>query len=139
LGLTIPSTLRETFERDGELPAATREAIAEQAAISVIGSAVASRPAQPDLAQQLGVVGADPEADLERARTAFAAGQLDEAEEAADQARAIWLSAPGVGRNRLTSVALLLVAALVATWIWIDRRRRPSRPVVPAVRPRAEP
>jgi hypothetical protein len=135
LGLTPPATLREAFERDGQLETALREAADERNAIATVRAALASRPSQPDAVIQLGLLGAEPEADVEAARDAFAAGRLEDARQAADRARLAWLSAPGLGRNRLTSAGLIVLAAVIAGWAWLGRRRLPAIPVA-AVDPR---
>jgi hypothetical protein len=128
LGLIPPSSLRTAFERAGGLEAAVQEAVAERDAIAAVRAALASRPSQPDLAQQVGLLGAEPEADVAEARAAFAAGRLDETEQAAERARQAWLSAPGLGRNRITSAGLIVLAAAIGIWLWITRRR-PAVPI----------
>jgi hypothetical protein len=138
LGLTPPPGLRAAFEQDGALDAAMKEAGDERTAIAAVRAAVATRPSQPDIADQVGLIGVTPDVDLEAARTAFAAGRLQEAGLAADRARLAWLSASGLGRNRLTSAGLIALAAVVAIWVWLGRRRRPAaaeRPIT-VVQPR---
>jgi hypothetical protein len=124
LQLSPPVTLRTLFEQSGNLEAALREAAAERTAISAVAAAVASRPAQPDVVQTVGLVGATPDVDLEAARTAFAGGRLAESEAAAGRARVAWLSAAEFGRTRITSAILLLLAILIALGIAIGRQRR---------------
>lgn len=128
LRLTTPITLRTLFEQNGSLDGAIQEAAAERSAISAVAAAVASRPPAPDFVETVGLLGTTPEADLEAARTAFATGRLAETEAAAGRARLAWLSAPEFGRTRLTSAALLLLAALILIGIWVARRRRTVSP-----------
>jgi len=127
VGLTPPVTLRAAFEESGGLDRAVAEADAERAAIAAVVAAVASRPAHPDLFEVTGLVGATPEADLGAARIAFGAGRLDETASAADSARLVWRSAAGLGRNRVTSAVLLLLAAVIGIALGVGRLRR--RPV----------
>jgi hypothetical protein len=128
-GLTPPATLETAFElRDG-FATASAEATAELEVIERFDAAVATRPAEPDVLQVLGMWGATPEADLARARDLFAAGDLAAATDAAGAAASVWFSAEDVGRGRLVSLgalvlALLLAIALFVGWLRGRRRRR---------------
>ena len=126
-GLTAPDKLRTAFERPDGFDTATLEATAELAAIDRFGAAVAARPAASDPLVSLGLWGATPEADLDQARTRFAAGDLAGSAAAADSAVAAWSGAADVGRGRLVSAAALglaLVLGLVILVIGLRGRRR---------------
>jgi len=126
-GLTLPGTLRMAFESPDGFASATLEATAELDAIGRYDAAVAARPASSDLVQEVGLWGASPEGDLERARSLFAAGDLTGAAAAARTASTTWLSAADVGRGRLISFAVLAIPALLALVLiaaWVRGRRR---------------
>ena len=90
------------------------------------------RPA-PTRSPTLGLWGADPEATLAAARTAFEAGDLVGSAHAAEAAEATWTGATSIGQGRAISIAMLLAAILLAVILAIawrpraDRRRRRSR------------
>ncbi len=113
VGLTPPKTLQQIFEGDRGLRAAAAEGDAELAAIATVGAAAATRPADPDLVQRLGLVGSEPDADLAAARAAFAAGDLQSAVDRSESARVAWTSARDVGTRRaLSSLGVVLLVAL---------------------------
>jgi len=128
-GLTPPESLAAAFElRDG-FAVASSEAAAELEAIDRYDAAVATRPAEPDALQVMGMWGTTPEADLARARDLFAGGDLAAATDAAGAAASVWISAEDVGRGRLVSIgalvlALFLAIALFVGWLRGRRRRR---------------
>src|SRR4051794_38283050 len=64
VGLTIPSTMQTAFEGPRGFASASAEADAERAAIAAYGSALAKRPASPDVVQSIGLWNSDPEASL---------------------------------------------------------------------------
>jgi hypothetical protein len=128
-GLTPPDSLRAAFELSDGFVTASREAAAELEAIERYDAAVATRPAQPDTLQQIGLWGTTPEADLARARDLFASGDLAASTDAAGAAATVWISAEDVGRGRLVSLgalllAILLALAMVLSWLRGVRRRR---------------
>jgi hypothetical protein len=130
-GLTLPASLRTAFEGDAGLSAAAAEADAEQATIDALNAAASARPAEAAglgaFATAIGLLGADPDARLVAARSSFAAGDLQAAFTAATSARDAWTSAAGVGRSRLLSAGLLLLATiLLGSLLW--QRRRPRQP-----------
>ncbi len=129
-GLRLPSRLETVFESDAGFEAATAEADAEQAAIEILVASSGTRPADPDLLQQLGMVGASPDAQLAVARDAFAAGELERSAREALQAQATWQGAWEVGRNRLLAgIGLALLALLAVLFVatrWRDRRKGPA-------------
>ena len=74
---------------------------------------MALRPANPDVFTQLGLYEETPEADLEEAATAYAAGDLEASAAAADDARLTWIQAADVGRTRAVVIALIAIAILL--------------------------
>ena len=128
-GLTAPDALRTAFERPDGFASATLEATAELAAIDRYEAAVAARVGTPDMLQSVGLWGTSPAADLDRARTLFATGDLAGAAIAAASAGSAWAGAEDVGRGRLVSIGLLGLAfvfglILLAGWLRGRRRRR---------------
>lgn len=137
-GLTVPGSLRAAFEGPRGFAAASAEADAQLHAIDAYQAAAASRLASPDLVETIGMWGTTPDVDLERAGTAFAAGELGPSVQASAVARSIWQEAREFGRNRvmsgLAAVAAVLLGMLLARrWVH-DRslRRRRRRPALPA-------
>jgi hypothetical protein len=132
-GLTPPHTLESAFEGDAGLRAAGLEGEAEIAAIKAVSTVGANRPAQLDPLQQLGLLGAHPDADMAAARVAFASGDLSGAVDRAEAARSTWLGAEDIGRTRALSIgaaglaALILLMVLVATTRRVRRRRARRR------------
>jgi hypothetical protein len=127
-GLTLPDRLRTAFEGDAGIDAAAAEAQAEQAVVEAIVRARASAPANPGIGEQLimniGLLGATPQVDIDRAAADLAAGDVQAAYAAALQAEAAWTGAPRVGRSRIVSVVLLLVALLLLAGLIRGQRRR---------------
>lgn len=140
-GLRLPPQLETVFESDAGFEAATAEATREDAAIEIYARAAAARPAEPDVLQQLGLVGVAPDTALATARDAFATGDLERSAREALTAESIWQGASEVGRNRLLAgigIGLLLLLAILLVFSrWRDGRRRrlagetPPAPVVP--------
>ena len=131
--LTLPATLQGLFEGNGGVPVAAAEASAEQSTIAAIQAAAATEPAAtagaPSLFVSLGLLGSDPGAKLADARKAFAAGQLNQAISGASDAAATWTSAASIGRTRIVSAGLLVLAGLLlARILWVRRRRTAVSP-----------
>ena len=116
-GLTLPPTLRADFEGPNGLPAASAEASAELTTIAAIQAAVqtepGSAPGTPTILIAIGLLGADPAAEIATARTDFATGQLEDAVQAASDAATAWTAAERTGRTRIVSVGLLALALLL--------------------------
>ncbi len=133
--LTLPGTLRTAFEGSGGTAAAAAEATAERQAISRIVADSATKPDDSSPVAAIGLLGADPDATLASARTAFAAGDLSGAVATADAAAATWTGAQDVGRGRLAMVALVLAAfgvvAFVATRFRARRAISAGRAIAP--------
>jgi hypothetical protein len=130
-GLTAPATLHTAFELPDGFRTADQEATAELNTIRLYEAAAATRPAEPDPLQVLGMWGTTPDVDLALARDLFATGDLAGASDAAGDAATIWTTAEEVGRGRLISIVALSLAALLAIAMVIGsiraRRRRRRR------------
>jgi hypothetical protein len=132
-GLTLPPQLEQAFEATGDFAAANAEADAEAAAIQTLVIAAGSRPTDSSLLVQLGLIGAAPEATLEAARNAFAAGDLRLVVQDASAAQGTWLGAEEIGRNRVLAgigiavIALMGLALLIARLIGARRARARRR------------
>ena len=126
-GVTLPGTLRATFEGDGGLASAAAEAEEEQTTVDAIAGAEAARPAETGIVDQtivgIGLLSADPDARLAAARTALAAGDVQAAYPAATAAQATWASAAALGRSRIVNAVLLLLALILAVAFVRQRRR----------------
>ncbi|HEX3264684.1 MAG TPA: hypothetical protein VHR16_03360 [Candidatus Limnocylindrales bacterium] len=126
--LALPGRLRAAFEGEAGVDAAVAEAKAEQAVVDAIVRARSSRPAETGVGEQLitqvGLLGATPEADVDGAAASLAAGDIEVAYAAALQAEAAWSGAPRVGRSRIVSTALLLVALILLIGLVRQQRRR---------------
>ncbi|MGH2897674.1 MAG: hypothetical protein ACRDMZ_03295, partial [Solirubrobacteraceae bacterium] len=130
LGLRPDDELRRAYEdaQDG-LSGATTIADAELEALDAIAAAQASTDATPDLLTQVGLLGDVPRAGYDAARSAFEAGQLDEAERSARATVALLATAPAIGRDRILAVGggALAVLLVLATLALLMRRRRAER------------
>ena len=129
-GLATPDTLQAAFERPDGFATASAEIDAEREAIARYTTAVATRPTTTDLVSDIGLWGTTPDADLAAARTQFASGDLAGAATAAGHAASAWSNAADVGRGRLVSIGLLLLAVLLAILVaavWFRGRRRARR------------
>ena len=129
-GLSLPTGLELAFESDAGFTAASAEADAEAAAISLIVDAGASRPATPDAVQQVGLLWSTPDDVLADARRAFARGELSASAELAVNARETWALAADVGRNRIlfgTGLVILLGLAILVLGSFVLGRVRTTR------------
>jgi len=113
-GLTVPHTLQTAFQSPDGFATATQEAQTELEAIARYDAAVAARPVRTDMFFDVGLWGTSPQADLEAARTQFASGDTAAAVVSAGNAASAWTNAAGVGRGRLASLGVLLLAVLLA-------------------------
>ena len=127
-GLTLPTRLREAFEGDVGVDAAAAEAQAERAVVEAIVRARAFEPKAPGIGEQLimaiGLAGATPGADAESAAASLAAGNIQVAYASALQAEAAWEGAPRVGRSRIVSTVLLLLAVVLLIGLLRGQRTR---------------
>ncbi|MFI5225761.1 MAG: hypothetical protein ACHQ3P_03700, partial [Candidatus Limnocylindrales bacterium] len=136
-GLTLPGTLRTTFEGSGGTAAAAAEATAERQAIARIVADAAAKSDDSAPVTAIGLMGADPDTSLASARTAFAAGDLSGAVAAADAAAATWTGAQDVGRGRLAMLALVFAALGIV--VFLATRFRARRGIAGAARAMAPP
>jgi hypothetical protein len=128
-GLTPPPNLEEAFSLPDGFDSAGLEGASELDAIARYDAAAATRPAEPNPLQVLGMWETTPDADLARSRDLFAAGDLASSTDAAAAAAIVWTTAEDVGRGRLVSIIALTLAALLAiafvvAWVRAIRRRR---------------
>jgi hypothetical protein len=130
--LTPPDNLRTAFEDNDGFDDARAEIDQQLDVIDRYADAVAIQPVNPDVFTQLGLYEETPEADLEEAATAYAAGDLEGSAAAADDARLTWIQAADVGRTRALVIALiaiailLLVALSILAIVRLGRGRRPG-------------
>ena len=116
---TPPGTLQTLFEQTG-VSAADAEAASELAALDAITAARQAEVASRGGAGALGLIGADPAADLQSALGAFSSGDMGRARSFANSAEAAWAGAGSAGQVRLFgSLAIvggLLLLVVVAAW-----------------------
>jgi hypothetical protein len=132
VGLALPGTVREAFEGTRGPGAALAELRAEEAAIREVSGTEAIGQRPRDVLETLGLVGEAPAVDLAAAREEFEAGDLATAVDRAQAARATWLGAAEVGRQRV--LAALLGVALVggtAAFVLFTVLRRRRHGAVP--------
>jgi hypothetical protein len=133
-GATLPPTLRAAFEGDRGVAAAAAEATAQQTTVDAIAAAEAARPTETGIVERLindvGLLGTEPDGRLADALAALAAGDLEHAYASAQAAEATWSSAAGLGRSRIVSTVLLLLALIVLAGLLRGLRR--GRPPAPA-------
>lgn len=135
VGLSAPATLRQAFEGTdaGALDAATREAKAELTALDQIEAASRALADDPDLIESIGLIGADPSADLAAAGAAFESGDLPTADQAADRAARTRVGATSAGQLRAAGAGggLVVLAGGSLLVIRVRRRRSATGSVVP--------
>ncbi len=128
--LTLPPTLKGLFEGPGGIPVAAAEASAELSTIEAIQQSAATGPGATvgslALFVSVGLLGSDPAAKLADSRQAFAAGRLNDAIAEASDAAATWTTAASVGRTRIVSAGLLILAGLLLARLLWTRRHRPA-------------
>lgn len=142
LGLEVPAALRVAYEgASTDLAGAAALASAELSAVEAISAASRSVAAQPGLLEIVGLLGQDPGASLDVAKTAFRADRLDEARNGAHEVVALIDGASERGAQAVGgAVALITVLALVVLAIAIARRRRrAARAASAAEKPVADP
>lgn len=136
-GTTPPASLRVAFEGKS-VEAASLEAQNELAALGAIAAARQAQVDSQGAARAVGLLGADPGADLAAAQNAFSQGDATKARSLADGARSAWAGANGSGQARIlggsavaAALLLLLLAAIVS-----PRRAAAVLPSPPAERKR---
>ena len=133
-GFTLPNGMQASFE-GGDMVAASAHAEAERNAMLAIDQADDARSAEHDILTRIGMLGENPEAELDIARAALAAGEIDHALQHADDAYRAWSGAWQEGRRRaLLAVAVLATLVVLASAV-IGRLRASRRePVAQATR-----
>jgi len=118
-GTTPPSTLQNAFERLG-LADADAEAANELAVLDEIAAAQQAATVSGGAARAVGLLGADPQADLAAARQAFAGGDMGRAMSLATSARVAWQSADTAGQIRIMGLLSVLTGGilLIALLLW---------------------
>ena len=118
---TPPPTLQTAFEATG-ITAASREAAQELEVLNELSAADRARTNSGGAARDLGLLGADPQAELTAARRAFASGDLSGAAQLAVSARNAWESANSAGQIRIVGSLSLLVGGLLLLGLYIWMR-----------------
>ena len=126
LDLTPPSNLKAAFEGADGLDAAKMEADQELALLAAL-KAADTRLGQPENPFELiGLLGADPQHDLDAARGDFEAGKLDAGQVATDEAVSIRDGAESAGQVRAAfgGVGVVVIGVGAFSAARIRRRRR---------------
>ncbi len=128
-GLAPPATLERAFETAG-LIAASSEATSELAVLQELASArQASIQGEGEgVARSVGLIGTDPQANLDAARAAFAKGDLGRAMSQATVARSSWASASTSGQIRVAGALCVLAGLVILIVLLVWMRRGRSRP-----------
>lgn len=129
VGLEIPlDEVQDDFEGDRLTPAlATESAIDAALAAYAEARSVSQEPLDP--VEAIGLIGADPSADLDAAGASLEAGDWDAATTAASTAQATWEAAAADGTVRLgiAGGGLVVVLSGAGAALWVASRRRRSR------------
>jgi len=123
---TPPPTLQKEFEQAG-IGAASVEAANELSALNALSAARGAQANAADAARAVGLIGADPGADLKAARAAFAQGDLLQAASLADDARTVWQNSNGAGQIRILGSLAILVGMLMLAFAFLWNRGTPFR------------
>ena len=134
-GLVLPPRCAALFEA-GSMTDASAQAEAERNAMLAIAQTTAARATDADPLTSIGMIGEQPEADLQAAKDAFAAGDLDATIDAADDAYRAWNGAWQEGRRRaLLALAVLATIVVLVSAIGsrlVRMRRARMRPPLAA-------
>jgi hypothetical protein len=131
LDLSPPTQLEQLFERDGGLKAAQAEADLEIAVLGDIATTTTRLGEKETILESIGLLGADPAADLDAARTAFEADDLHVAGRDADQALAARTGAAEAGQTRVLLAGGGVLVLSGATFVGVRVRRRRRRVASP--------
>ena len=126
LHLTPPPELEVLFERDGGLKAAKAEAGLQVAVLTDISVTTKRVGEKETVLESIGLLGANPASDLEAARDAYEADDLDLASRDAERALAERTGAAEAGQTRVLVAGggvVLLTGATVAGVRFRPRRR----------------
>jgi Flp pilus assembly protein TadD len=121
-----PTTLKAAFEHSSIL-AAGGEAANELAVLQELSAAAQARTDSGGAARALGLLGADPQADLDSARNAFSSGDLGKSMSLATGARLAWQGANGAGQRRIFGSLCVLSGGLMLLGLFMWGRGNASR------------
>jgi Flp pilus assembly protein TadD len=128
-----PLTLKNAFEHSG-IAVAGNEAANELAVLRELSAASQAQTDGGGAAQALGLLGADPEADLASARAAFTTGDLSGAMSLATGAQIAWQGANGAGQRRIFGSLCVLSGGLLLLGLFMwGRDRKPRAQTAAAV------
>ena len=135
LELASPAHLQELFERDGGLKAAKAEAELQIEALADIAATTDRLAEKESLLESIGLLGADPAAELASARDEFEADELHDASSDAERALAERAGAAEAGQTRVLVAGggVLLLSGATFAGFRIRTRRQARTPVSPAV------
>jgi tetratricopeptide (TPR) repeat protein len=126
-GTSAPPQLKDLFEKSG-VAAASAEATREIAVLDALAAARRAESESQGGARALGLLGADPQAELAAAQEAFASGDMGRAMSLAESARSAWEGANGTAQARIFGafaiLAGLLLLLVVFAWTRGKRRQR---------------
>ena len=128
LDLDPPDELRDAFEGTDGLERALTEANRELLALETIADATSGLATEPEPLEVIGMLGSEPDADLEAARVAWEAGDHATASDHADAVLATLAAADDRGRERLGIGAGLLLLGAGGVFLALQRRRAPHDP-----------
>jgi tetratricopeptide (TPR) repeat protein len=121
---TPPQTLRRVFE-GSTVQAAATEARVEIDALDALDAAAEARATSNQRTSFL--IGADPNAELDAARQAFAQGNMEAAVGLAGSAEATWRRGYAAELVRIGGIVVgslgLLLLGFVGAWVYVGRRR----------------
>jgi hypothetical protein len=129
MDLAPPPTLESVFEGSRGLAAASDEARAELATLDAIASTTQLLAIQPSVVETIGLLGDQPQHDLDAARTSFESGDLAAADHASARASLTRTTAVDEGRFRVAVAGggLLGLDLLVMTALGLRRRSQRRR------------
>ncbi|HEY5472142.1 MAG TPA: hypothetical protein VIK32_03015 [Candidatus Limnocylindrales bacterium] len=127
-GVAPPPTLESAFETAGIITASS-EATSELAVLNELASARQARSSEGEgVARSVGLIGTDPEANLEAARAAFSKGDLARAQSLAAAARSSWEGASTSGQVRVIGAMCVLAGVVMLLLLFVWTRGGRSRP-----------
>lgn len=129
LGVEAPESLEAAYEDTGADFASTLEAANDlHSAAETVVAAHDAVEADMGLLESIGLIGEDPDAELEQAVTAFASDDLDLANSEANEAIALIDNADDVGTSRVAKTVggVVALAVLITGLIMWKRRRSPE-------------